>query len=198
MNQLYEDNHPNQSLKGTGYKNKIKAINTINLVKKRSLKYQFDVINTMYYRAKHHANQTKDMKEAMLVFKQWLKQYKKNKLQEEKFSFLNFNTIIKYEQIINEYKLNKINTYNEFYLIMKQTQGKYYKLQYMPTIKDKLDGEDFWSCRINFIQKKLLKKSFDCNDMSNYFYLKGKFYGLPTKQHVILIMHGYSPFANIL
>lgn len=198
MNQLYEDNHPDQSLKGTGYKNKIKAINTINLVKKRSLKYQFDVINTMYYRAKHHANQTKDMKEAMSVFKKWLKQYKKHKQQEEKFSFLNFNTITKYEQIINEYKLNKINTYNEFYLIMKQTQGKYYKLQYMPLIKNKLDGEDFWSYRINFIQKTLLKELFNCNDIKNYFHLDDKNYGLPTKQHVILIMHGYSPFANIL
>ena len=56
MSQLYEDNHPNESLKGTGYKDKISAINTVELVKKRSLKYQFDVINTMYYRAKHHAN----------------------------------------------------------------------------------------------------------------------------------------------
>jgi hypothetical protein len=198
MSQLYEDNHPDQSLKGTGYKNKIKAINTINLVKKRSLKYQFDVINTMYYRAKHHANQTKDMMEAMLVFKQWLKHYKKNKLQEEKWAFLNFNTIIKYEQIIKGYKLNEIHKYSKFYETMKKTEGKYYKLQYIPITKNKLDEEDFWSYRINFIKKKLLKESFNCNNLSNYFHLKGKYYGLPTKKHMILIMHGYSPFANIL
>jgi hypothetical protein len=74
---LYEDKHPKTSLKGTGFKNKEKAIETINLVKGKPLVYQFQVINTMYNRAKYHPHQTKDMKDAMKVFKEWLDGYKK-------------------------------------------------------------------------------------------------------------------------
>ena len=29
------------------------------------------------------------------------------------------------------------------------------------------------------------------------YYVDGKYAGLPTKQHIILIMHGYSPDKNI-
>ena len=75
MSTLYLDEHPDKSLKNTGYKDKETALNTINLIKKRSKKYQFDVINTMYNRAKYHPYQTKDMKEAMKIFKQWLKKF---------------------------------------------------------------------------------------------------------------------------
>jgi hypothetical protein len=74
---LYEDKHPKTSLKGTGFKDKEKAINTIKLIKNKNLIYQFQVINTMYNRAKYHPNQTKEMKEAMNIFKKWLNDYKK-------------------------------------------------------------------------------------------------------------------------
>jgi hypothetical protein len=52
--QLYNDLHPDKSLKNTGFKDKNIANHTINIVSKRSLRYQFDVINTMYNRAKYH------------------------------------------------------------------------------------------------------------------------------------------------
>ncbi len=77
---LYEANHPNKSLKGTGFKNKEKAIQTIKLIKDKDIIYQFQVINTMYNRAKYHPYQTKDMKEAMKVYKLWLEKYKKNNI----------------------------------------------------------------------------------------------------------------------
>lgn len=77
---LYEDKHPNSSLKGTGYKNKEKALQTIKLVKNYNTIYQFQVINTMYNRAKHHKYQTDEMREAMEIYKKWLDKYKKNNL----------------------------------------------------------------------------------------------------------------------
>ena len=73
VSKLYADDHPNISTKGTGFKDKQTALNTIKLINKRSLKYQFDVINTMYNRAKYHPHQTSEMKDAMNVFKEWLK-----------------------------------------------------------------------------------------------------------------------------
>jgi hypothetical protein len=72
---LYEDKHPTTSLKGTGYKDEKKAKDTIKLVKKYDKIYQFQVINTMYNRAKYHPNRTNDMLKAMKIFKKWLDKY---------------------------------------------------------------------------------------------------------------------------
>jgi aromatic ring hydroxylase len=51
---LYEDKHPETSTKGTGFKDKEKALDTLKIIKKRDLVYQKQVVNTMYNRAKHH------------------------------------------------------------------------------------------------------------------------------------------------
>ena len=69
---LYEDNHPNTSTKGTGFKDKQKAIDTLNIIKDRNIVYQKQVVTTMYNRAKYHPHQTSTMKDAMRIFKQWL------------------------------------------------------------------------------------------------------------------------------
>lgn len=72
---LYEDKHPESSTKGLGFKNKQKAIDTLKIIKNRDLTYQKQVVNTMYNRAKYHPYQTKDMKEAMKIFKKWLMKF---------------------------------------------------------------------------------------------------------------------------
>jgi aromatic ring hydroxylase len=64
------------STKGTGFKDKQKALDTLQIIKHRDLTYQKQVVNTMYNRAKHHPHQTADMKEAMKVFSAWLKKNK--------------------------------------------------------------------------------------------------------------------------
>ena len=58
--------------KGTGFSNAAKARKTLKLIKSKPKKYQTQVITTMYYRAKHHPNQTKGMRNAMKVFKEKL------------------------------------------------------------------------------------------------------------------------------
>ena len=72
---LYEDKHPETSTKGTGFKNKQKALDTLIIIKDRDIKYQKQVVNTMYNRAKYHPHQTNDMKEAMKVYKVWLNEH---------------------------------------------------------------------------------------------------------------------------
>ena len=69
---LYEDNHPESSTRGTGFKNKQKALDTLKIIKDRDLTYQKQVVNTMYNRAKYHPHQTEEMREAMKVFEKWL------------------------------------------------------------------------------------------------------------------------------
>ena len=69
--ELYTDANPEDTLK-VGFKNKQAALESIEKIKKRSKCYQVKVIITLYYRAKFHHNQTKEMRDAMKVFKKWL------------------------------------------------------------------------------------------------------------------------------
>lgn len=173
MSQLYNDLHPNKSLKHTGYKDEKTAINTIKLVKKRSLKYQFDVINTMYNRAKFHQHKTKNMELAMKIFKTWLKNYQSD----NKFPFLDIKSIIKYEDLAGKYNID-----TTFLNIYKKYNDKPYKLQYVLLDDNKPNGYDYWSYR-NYILNKIYdknKKLFNLN-------------GTPTKYYLKLIMLAYSP-----
>ena len=74
---LYSYYKPQTTLKGLGFKNKEKAIHTINAIKDRDRKYQVNVILTMLGRAKKHPNRSSDMDEAILVFEEWMLNYKK-------------------------------------------------------------------------------------------------------------------------
>ena len=67
---LYADYHPKTSVKGFGYKDATKAKDTLIKLKKMKVDrtYWFQVVNTMYNRAKYHKNQTHKMKEAMKVY----------------------------------------------------------------------------------------------------------------------------------
>lgn len=78
---LYLNNHPNTSIKGYGYANKKKAIETIKLLKKlkKGRTYDLQVLNTMYNRAKYHKYRNKNMEEAMKVFEKELKKIKVRK-----------------------------------------------------------------------------------------------------------------------
>ena len=76
---LFSDYNPKTTTQGLGFKNKEKALYTIDTIKNRSTKYQVNVIATMLGRAKNHPNKTKDMSEAIKIFSEWMKQYKRKK-----------------------------------------------------------------------------------------------------------------------
>ena len=68
---LYADYNPKTTIKGLGFKNKKKAISTINRIKNLEKKYQLNVINTMINRAKYHPHINKDMREAIKIFENY-------------------------------------------------------------------------------------------------------------------------------
>ena len=72
---LYAGNPPGKKprVSGTGYGTRKKALHTIHLLKNKPIGLKKQIATTMYYRAKHHANQTKNMREAMKVYKAYLK-----------------------------------------------------------------------------------------------------------------------------
>lgn len=76
----------------------------------------------------------------------------------------------------------------------KEVDGKAHKLQYIPVKLNKSNGQDYWSYRIGFLNARLgqMKKA-----KTPLYYIDGKFKDLPTKQHIILIIHGYSPDKKI-
>ena len=76
---LYSDYKPETTLKGLGFKDKEKAIYTLDAIKERDTKYQVNVVSTMLGRAKKHPNKTSDMDDAIMVFEKWLLDYKKSK-----------------------------------------------------------------------------------------------------------------------
>ena len=76
---LFSDYNPSTTTQGLGFKDKNKAIYTIEAIKSRELRYQVNVIATMMGRAKKHPNRTKGMEDAIKVFNSWMKDYKNNK-----------------------------------------------------------------------------------------------------------------------
>jgi len=69
---LYADKHPETSTKGTGFRDKQKALDTIKIIKDKNKIKQMQIVLTMFYRAKHHPHRTKNMEDAMKIFKKWL------------------------------------------------------------------------------------------------------------------------------
>ncbi|KAI7152051.1 hypothetical protein KC349_g9169 [Hortaea werneckii] len=87
---LYTDDNPATTIHGTGFKDAATAHHTLDLIKNRSLTYQFQTVNTMFHRASHHpamkktstsssssgsggnSSSQQGMKEAMSIFRHWL------------------------------------------------------------------------------------------------------------------------------
>ena len=167
---------------------------------------QFDVNNTMYNRAKYHPHITDDMKKAMGVFKKWLKKYSKMKSAEDKkYPWLSLKIIAKYEKIAELYGVSKVarglkkgtRTDEGFLAMYKKVGGKASKLQYIPVNNrryNKPDSNDYWSYRISFLNSRMGQIR---SSKTPLYYTEGKFKGMPTKQHIILIMHAYSPDKKI-
>ena len=74
---LYSDYNKETTVKGLGFKNKEKALYTINAIKNKSIKYQVSLVSTMIGRAKNHPYRNKDMDEAIKIFQKWLDNYHK-------------------------------------------------------------------------------------------------------------------------
>jgi len=79
MGQLFNDNPKGApKLKTLGYGTEEKAKDSIQKLHSYPKAYQRQAATTMYYRAKYHANQTKNMRKAMKVYSKFLKTLKRS------------------------------------------------------------------------------------------------------------------------
>ncbi len=70
---LFNDNPRGRPrLRTLGYGTRKKALDSITKLKRMDKAYQRQAATTMYYRAKYHKYQTKNMKEAMALYKKFL------------------------------------------------------------------------------------------------------------------------------
>jgi len=76
---LFSDYDKKTNVQGLGFKNKEKALYTLDKIKDKPIKYQVSLVATMIGRAKNHPNKTSDMEEAQKIFEKWLDDYKKSK-----------------------------------------------------------------------------------------------------------------------
>ena len=70
---LYTNAHPEDTIQGLGIKDVQKVKNSLELIKNKDLKYQQQVLTSLYYRAKYHPHKTKNMKNAILLLNKELK-----------------------------------------------------------------------------------------------------------------------------
>lgn len=60
----------------TGYGSKEKAIETLKNIKRFSLSYQKQIVKIMFNRGKYHVNQTREMRDAMKIYNEWIRKHK--------------------------------------------------------------------------------------------------------------------------
>ena len=195
---LYADYKPETTIKGLGFKNKEKALYTIKTIKEKDYKYQINVVNTMLNRAKNHPHINDDMKEAIKVFEKWIKDNKKQT--GGGFKFLDYNTIKKFFKLAEYYKISEIargkkkaGTTDKGFLEIYKNIKDPEKLKDIPVKKDNPSGSNWYKTRENRLKAKIGQMK---NMKLDYFEKDGKFKGLPTKMHVILIMWAYTPYEN--
>ncbi len=206
--ELYTDSHPNTTVKGTGFKDEKTAKKTLKLIQNKPLKYQFLVVNTLYYRAMYHPHQTSDMKKAMKVFKSWLKTYKLKKTKKQNagkksLPYLSLNLVNEYEKLAEYYNvsrkargLEKPTTSDEGFLVVyRRMKGDSKKMEGIPCRKDKPEGVDWERKR----EVEVLGKLGQAKRMKlDLFHKTGPLKGLPTIIHTNMIMWGYSPYPQLL
>jgi hypothetical protein len=201
---LYNNLNPNTTIKGFGYRNKEKALNTIKILNKsgRNIEYKFQVVNTMLNRAKYHKSKTTDMDEAIKVFEQWIQNYKKiPKNIVDKYPFLNLSLITKYEKIAEIYNVSLVSRGLKkssqsdygFLIIYKNVKGNFNKLKNIYIRKN--SNISWFDKRNNQVKAKYLQAK---KGKIDFFYKNGKFKDLPTPIHINMIMLVFSPYPDIL
>ena len=115
---LYSDDNPSDTVKGTGYGDEETAKKTLNIIKSVDKQRQMQIVNTLYNRAKHHTNQTAGMRAAMSIFKKWIEDNKQNEMVTEAagksvaFAFGRFNPpTIGHEKLIKKVASTPANDY---------------------------------------------------------------------------------------
>lgn len=159
----------------------------VSLVSKRSLLYQWQTINTMYNRAKHHPKKTKDMEAAIAVFGKWLKEtYPKQKAELRVFKPLQKKTVELFLADLQKAK-GIDTTFAEMYVTLEPRK----KLANV-LVDDAKPGEPDWDkARVDALSKLVPDKTNGVAE--DELWEKD---GVPSNYHFSLIAWAWSPLTE--
>lgn len=186
--QLFGSENTETTFTGGGFKDKEKATETLKLLEGRDITYQYQVINSMFNRAKVILKRTKDaekvknLKEAVATFEEWLDDYKTHSRSKENFGYLPLDTVNAFRSLAKEQGV--LNGKGPaFVQVYEECDGDLKKLR----VK-KVEGADTtWDIHRNKNLKPLVEK---LNKLNEPLYTSK---GQPSKEHLALIVWGYSP-----
>jgi hypothetical protein len=188
--QLFSNNRPETTIHGYGF-DTIEHVNaTLADLINRDAHYQFQVVNTLYNRAK--VMSPIKYKAQLKLMATWLKKYKSQAPQH--FDYLAINIVNKLEAFANYYNisrkargLEKPTTSDKGFLpVYREIKGDYAKLRTMPVKASKLDGQTWDKQRNNYLVRRV-------HMLKNAGYGLYTETGLPTILHVNMMMWAYSP-----
>ncbi|KAF3761509.1 hypothetical protein M406DRAFT_353134 [Cryphonectria parasitica EP155] len=160
---------------------------TVSLVSERSLLYQWQVISTMYNRAKHHPKKTKDIEAAIGIFNKWLKEtYREAKANQRTFKPLSKKTV---ESLLPELKKAQgvDTTFAEMYVRLEGRK----RLGNVLVDDSKPEGSDWDKTRVDALSKLVPDKNNEVDDDELW-----KEDGAPSQYHLRLISWAWSPLSE--
>lgn len=183
--QLFGSETTETTFQGAGFKDKDKALETIQLLEGRDITFQFQIINSMYHRAKVIQKRTKDpekvrnLTEAIETFEKWIDDYKSHSRAKENFTYLPLDVVEAFQPLAEKYGIS-----SKFLEAYRQAEGDLKKVRVL-----KANDEITWDVERN----KNLKPLAEAVKEAALYRTEENVRGLPTREHVELVMWGYSP-----
>ena len=173
-----------------GYKNIDSAKSTIKHLKNKKIFEKIQIIELMIKRAIRHPYRTPSMIQAVNYFNDYLKILKKK----TRLSILPVEIVHFFLNLAKYYNISLIAR-----KILKSSITDKTFLEIYPNIesqlKKKFIAKDKFVTWYNFRRNILFKKMKSPID---WFHKDGVLKGLPTKEHVVFILWGYSPYREQL
>ncbi|XP_076296013.1 uracil-DNA degrading factor [Lasioglossum baleicum] len=174
---------------GLSFKDKERALKSIQSLDGRDVTYQFHAISGLIMRANRVISITKDeqkiknMKEAVVVFEDWIRDYKLNGRANENFNYLALDLVRAFKPLAESYKIED----NGFLKAYEDVDGDYKKLR---NAKVSESSTVTWDIERNTKLQGLLKDIKE--NSSKWFQADGELEGLPTEEHTKCIMWAFS------
>lgn len=187
--QLFGAESNENTFQGGGFKDKEKAQETIRLLDGKDTTYQFQIINSMYNRAKVIYKRTtdkekrKNLEEAIETFEEWIADYKKNGRSKENFSYLPLETVVGYKPLAEHHGIEEFG----FLLAFKEVDGDLKRLRNKKVLDESITWDVYRNRNLKFINMSINENYLPMYETD------GELRGLPTKEHVQLILWGFSP-----
>ncbi|KDR19248.1 uncharacterized protein LOC110830154 [Zootermopsis nevadensis] len=187
------------TFQGAGFKDKEKALETLHLLEGRDVTFQFQIINSMFHRAKVIHKRTKDpekvrnLAEAIDTFEKWLDDYRSHSRAKENLTYLPLDVVQAFKPLADRYdiKTEVPGVEANFLKVYLEAEGDLKKLRVL-----KVNSHDeksiTWDVHRNKNLKPLVER-IKGEDAPPLYRAEGKVKGLPSREHVELVMWGYSP-----